>query len=314
MKLVGTLFALILIVRVNPAFAQFDSIAENYNNLAVSNTDIAIRSAMNNNVMQSFARRPTTDRSNRSFAPQSITGGTGNSQIDPTVLRYTASIPRRRSNLTEFVNRLRSADPQGAAALEKLLASRDLVAEVGQGITHYGLRADNVADAYAVWWTQSWQAAHGDTSDPSRAAMQAVKAQAVRGIGSTPVFTNATDAMKQEFAETLLLQAALTSSYVDTYKNDPAMMRKMGEAVRKGAKASGLDLDSMTLTENGFVPSGKTGAAAPEPGGHEQALAANAAPAPETPADHPPYILIAAAGGAGIGGVFLLGKALGRRG
>ena len=63
MKLVGTLFALILTVTVNPAFAQFDSIAENCNNLAVSNTDIAIRSAMNNNVMQSFARRPTTDRS-----------------------------------------------------------------------------------------------------------------------------------------------------------------------------------------------------------------------------------------------------------
>ena len=229
-------------------------------------------------------------------------------------LTFRTQMSNRRTNYASFIDRLRGNDPQGAAALEKLLASRDLVAEVGQGITHYGLRADNVADAYAVWWTQSWQAAHGDTSDPSRAAMQAVKAQAVRGIGSTPVFTNATDAMKQEFAETLLLQAALTSSYVDTYKNDPAMMRKMGDAVRKGAKASGLDLDSMTLTENGFVPSGKTGTADPESGAAEQALAANAVPAPVTPADHPPYILIAAAGGAGIGGVFLLGKAMGRRG
>jgi hypothetical protein len=71
----------------------------------------------------------------------------------------------------------------------------------------------------------------------------------------------------------------------------------------------------MKLTDEGFVPSGKTGAVDPAPGAPDQALAANSAPEPVAATDtSTPYILLAAAGGAGIGGVVLLGKMIGRRG
>jgi hypothetical protein len=63
-----------------------------------------------------------------------------------------------------------------------------------------------------------------------------------------------TDAQKQEFAETLLVQAVIFDSFVKQYKNSPAQMRALGSAIRQGAMRSGLDLDAMTLTTSGFVP------------------------------------------------------------
>jgi hypothetical protein len=229
---------------------------------------------------------------------------------------FEPSVTRRRANLAKFVEKTRATDPKGAAKMATMFASSDPIAMLGAGIAGYGLRTDNAADAYTVYWMTAWQAAHGDTSDFTRSQAQAVKAQSAGALVATPEFIAANDATKQEFAEAMMVQAMLISASLDTYKNNPAMMRQLGAAVRKGAKASGLDLDAMTLTDQGFVPSGKTGAADPAPGAAEQALAANAAATPPVAANDtsPPYILLAAAGGAGLGGVFLLGKMMGKRG
>jgi hypothetical protein len=227
-------------------------------------------------------------------------------------LTFVPVMSARKANLAGFVEKTRKDDPAGAAKMERLLASTDVIGAIGRGIAPYGLRVDNVADAFTVWWTAAWRAAHGDTSDADQRTTRAVQAQAVNAILTAPEMANATPAQKQQYAEALLVQAALIEASVETYKSDPKMMRQIGNAVRQGAIKSGLDLDAMTLTDQGFVPSGKTGAADPAPGAPEQALAANDAPAPA--AVNPPYVLMAAAGGAGIGGVFLIGKMLGRRG
>ena len=84
------------------------------------------------------------------------------------------------------------------------------------------------------------------------------------------------------------------------------MLRKIAAAVRQGAQASGLDLDAMTLTADGFVPNDRTGANDTNP---------TAKPTRQADAKGaPPYALMAAAGGAGLGAVYLLGKAAGRKG
>jgi hypothetical protein len=246
---------------------------------------------------------------------QMVSGSALTAQASTISTTYIASIPRRRANFSQFVEKSRKVDPAGSAKLQQLLGSTDVIAALGGELQRYGLRTDNVADAYAVYWVQAWQAVNGDTSDPDRATMQAVKRQSANAIASTPEFASASDATKQEMAEAMMVQAMLISASVDTYKDDPNMMRQLGAAVRKGAKASSIDLDSMTLTDEGFVPSGRTGAANPAPSEPEQALAANTAPAPKAANDtSPPYVLLAATGGAGIGGVFLLGKMMGRRG
>jgi hypothetical protein len=309
---------LALLATTSPANAQSDG-STAMADLAVMNTNTAVVSAMQNNVMQHLVRQPGVGKSSR-FVPLqsglSTTAQTAQTSQSQAFLSFTPSVTRRRTNLTEFAARLRSASPAGARELDRIFAQRDVIGEFGKALAPYGLRTDNIADAYTVWWTNSWQAANGDFRDLSRTTTQIVKQQAARGMLATPAIRDMNEAAKQEFAETLFVQAILFSNYVDTYKNNPAMMRQLGAAVRKGAKASGLDLDAMTLTDQGFVPSGKTGAADPAPGAPEQALAANAVATPPVAANDtsPPYILLAAAGGAGLGGVFLLGKMMGRRG
>lgn len=222
-------------------------------------------------------------------------------------LSFSPSAARRKANLSAIISKFRKVDPQGAAEMEKLVRSSDIIADIDRAMrSSFGLRANNVADAYTVWWMNAWQAAHGDLSDASQAKAQAVRTQAAHALASTPQLRGATDAAKQEFAEALLIQAALIGASAEAYAKDPAMMRKLGVAVRQGARASGLDLDSMMLTEEGFVPARKTGSAEPT-GDERQAMAAGAKP------DGPSYALLAAVGGAGLGAAFLVGKAMARR-
>jgi hypothetical protein len=224
-------------------------------------------------------------------------------------LRYAPSAQRRRINMARFVEKTRSSNPSSAAKMEQLFASVDVIAAMDRALAPVGLRTDNVADAYAVWWMTAWGAAHGDTSTPSMAKAQAVRAQAARAVAAVLDSAKADAAAKQEYAEALLVQAALIDGMVEQYGQDPAMAPKIASSVRKGARASGLDLDAMTLTEEGFVPAKRTGAVARPSGGGSQAF-----PATGNTGVSPRYGLLAAVGGAGLGAAFLVGKAVGRKG
>jgi hypothetical protein len=244
-------------------------------------------------------------------------------------IEYTVSQQRRKKNLANFVAKTRATDPAGAAQMEQVFASGDIIDIVDNAMQGKGLTASNAADAYAVWWVSAWQATQGDTREWSGAAYQAVSAQAARGFGATAQFASATDAQKQEMAEAMLVQAVMIDQFKDTYANDPASKQKLADAVRQGAKKSGLDLDAMTLTEDGFVKAKgrKTGAAddtnkAANPNAPATAIAANATGKGEGESGEGKgegdntlnYALIAAAAGAGLGGVFLFGKAMGKKG
>ena len=178
--------------------------------------------------------------------------------IDKGVLKssssYKVSLSNRKKNLDSIVNKTRANSPKDADALAKIFASTDIIDDVGKGIAPYGLKTNNVADAYAVYWMTAWQAAHGDTSDFTTSQSQAVKQQAANALLATAEFVSATDAIKQEMAEAYLVQAALIQASVDVAQTDRTIAKGLPSAVRKGAKASGLDLDAMTLTDEGFVP------------------------------------------------------------
>lgn len=180
-------------------------------------------------------------------------------QVSPastTSLTYRPSKSRRQVNLAGFVNKSRTVDPVGSASMARLFASTDVIEAMGVQLAPLGLRIDNVADAYATWWMSAWLAANKVSSDPSRAAAQAVRAQAARGLSADPEIRAASDADKQELAEALLIQAALIGASQEKFGDDAAMVEKLAVATRRGAKASGLDLGAMTLTDEGFRPAG----------------------------------------------------------
>jgi hypothetical protein len=174
--------------------------------------------------------------------------------LRPESFRYVPSKSRRAANLASFVARSRAVDPKGADDLAKLVASRDLIEEMRAPLAKYGLRIDNLADAYTVWWIGAWQATRGSTDEPSQAATTAVKQQVMRTIASVPEFANANDSLRQSMSEALLMQALLLAAGLEQAKGNAAQTRAIGRAANEGARGMGLDLAAMTLTEEGFKP------------------------------------------------------------
>ncbi|MEE2916753.1 MAG: DUF6683 family protein, partial [Pseudomonadota bacterium] len=130
-----------------------------------------------------------------------------------------------------------------------------------------GGRTDNAADAFASYWIAAWYAAHGRDDTPDAATFAAVRRQAAEALGAVPQLVGAGDAVKQQVAEANLVQAVLIAATMEGVGRDPAARGRIAAAVRKGARASGLDLDAIALTRNGFVPTRRTGAIDEPPGG-----------------------------------------------
>jgi hypothetical protein len=172
-----------------------------------------------------------------------------NSTISPT---FPPSASRTRKNLQNFADITRATDPAQADRMEALFASTDIIGEIGNVMANFGLSRNNAADAFALYWIVSWQAAHGDTSTPSPAMAKSVAKQTARGLSQSPNFKAATDAQKQEMAEALMLQAAMIDGHMAVAGDNPAQLKAVAKAVLQGAKASGLELGTMTLTEEGF--------------------------------------------------------------
>jgi hypothetical protein len=241
--------------------------------------------------------------------------------LSASQLTYRFSAARTRINLAKFVEKSRATDPVGSAKMAALFSSTDIMGMIDQKMQQtYGMRANNVADAHAVWWVSAWMGSKGRSDDATPGQMAMVKRQAANALASLPQFASASDVGKQELSEAMLVQAAMIGDMIDTYKSDPAMLAKTRAAIAKGAREMGIDLNSMKLTDEGFVPSGKTSSADPRrnaaPGAAEQALATNNVAMPSVAANDnlPSYLLLATAGGAGIGGVFLISKIMRKRG
>ncbi|HEY8615465.1 DUF6683 family protein [Phenylobacterium sp.] len=171
----------------------------------------------------------------------------------PANLRFAPSPERRRANFARFLAERRGQDAASLKQAEALLARPDLMARIDAELGRYGLRADNVADAYAIWWITLWQTANGRTEDPGAKPAQAVKAQVERALLATPGLATADDAAKQAFAEGLLVQAMFLDAALQQSKADPAALRTLGAAARRNAGATGVLVDGVTLSDQGFT-------------------------------------------------------------
>ncbi|KHL25228.1 hypothetical protein PK98_00170 [Croceibacterium mercuriale] len=182
------------------------------------------------------------------------TGPSARAASRATSLTFSPSAARRRANLAEFAAKTRGGNPESAALMEQLFASSDVIGQIGAAVAPYGYSVDNLGDAYAFWWMTAWEGARGSNRTFSRAEMRAVQAQARNALQATPELARTGDAGKQQLAEAMWIQAAMIDGMVDLAKEQPQLMPQLQRAIRQGASASGLDLDAMRLTENGFVP------------------------------------------------------------
>lgn len=196
--------------------------------------------------LQDHADRSTQDSASAATAAP-------DAAVPAALLTYRPDPVRRKANIAAFVAKTRAVDPAGADGLAAMFAKGNFFAELQKALPTVGLRVDNVADAYALYWVAAYNATRGINPTPSRAQMDAVKGQTGRALARTPEFAAATDATKQELAETLWIQMFLLDSAIDQSKGKPDQLAKVGRAAATGARGMGLDLTGMTLTETGFV-------------------------------------------------------------
>ena len=237
-------------------------------------------------------------------------------------LSFNPSPTVRKKVISDLLVNARKLDANSAAGAEAFLGSTNIIDQIDQMIRPMGLRADNVADAYTLWWVIAWHAANGRQGEPDAQIMAAVKQQASNALLSTPQFASANDAQKQEMAESMLIQAALIDAHIDAAAGKPAEQAALAKAVNQGAKKMGLDLTKMDLTENGFVPrsGGRSDASdavedvKPAEAGTALAVNDNAANSEANQSDTGKLALYGVGGAALLAGVFALGKSFGSKG
>ncbi|RYG41479.1 hypothetical protein EON79_20710 [bacterium] len=178
----------------------------------------------------------------------------GRPKAAPARLTFIPSAAQRKQNLAAYVAKIRTKDPAGADRLQKMFAERDVFGMMGQKMGPVGLRTNNVADAYALWWVVAYSAAHGKEVPMNRALLTAVRAQTVRAFGSASGASKLTDAVKQRVAESCLLEALMIDTMMESARGKSDLIKAIGQAVRQGARNSGVDLDTYQLTAKGFVP------------------------------------------------------------
>ncbi len=165
---------------------------------------------------------------------------------------YNPSASVRQRVITLLTEDVRAKDPDAAQKLEQNFISNDIIGQMNKIMVTSGLNSNNLADAYAFYWANAWQAFSGRNQNLSKTEIVAIRSQTARILLATPQLLTATDAQKQELAELMLIQAVFVSASIDGAKSDPTQLANAKASIAKGAKSFGLDFDRMTLTDRGF--------------------------------------------------------------
>ena len=219
-------------------------------------------------------------------------------------LTFTSSAARTKRNLASITETIRRNDLSQGAEFERIVASGDIIAETGLVMRQYGLDPANLADAYALWWLSSWLAANKRFDTPGVETFAAVRDQSRTAFASDERVAQLGDAEKQEAAEAWIVQSLLVNGSLEDVRNDPAGLASLADRVRSMARADGLDLSAMTLTELGFVPRQGADAEIASPEDGNTALAD--AESTDDADDGAIFLGLAAVVAAGLGAAYLM--------
>ena len=185
-----------------------------------------------------------------SAAPAPAGAATTTFKRDPALLKAKEA---------KLVGLMRQQSPEGAAELEKLFA-QDLMTMVAPEFRRMGLNPQDAADMTTLYWVAAWEASHGIVGRPTDpAVVKGARNQLARILVANPAMATASDADKQDIADTMFLQAVLVEARMGAAaKAGPAMQQQTSDAVYKeAAQMLKTDLRKVTLTAAGFAPSGQ---------------------------------------------------------
>ena len=170
--------------------------------------------------------------------------------------RYTPS-PATRQNLANIMGGAAAKqDPAKGEEMRRLVLSGQAVAEYQRIAPMLGFRANDAVDAYAFYLLAQWGVANDYRADITRTQAAAVRRQAASAYAGIASQLD-TDALRQEFAELLVIQGAILSGAHEAAvrtRDNAAVARYAALARRGGQKVFATDPAGIILTDAGFRP------------------------------------------------------------
>ncbi len=168
-------------------------------------------------------------------------------------LSFAPSPVVRKQVIADFVKNMKAVNPEAGAQMEVGFAQTDIIGEISKALTPYGMKTDNMADAYAFYLITAWMGANGRTDDMTNAQITGVQKMAQAALGGSKELMALDDGKKQLFAESLLLQGMMNDAMTEAVATDPAMKFKVMGDLKAAAKELGIDTDAFILTPAGLV-------------------------------------------------------------
>jgi hypothetical protein len=180
-------------------------------------------------------------------------------QASYSSLNFTPNLKKRKDYFNTLLAQYDQTAPGTSAQLRPALFGEgdvDIIQQMQKFIgPEYNLKTNNVADAYTIYWITAWETANGIFDRPTPPdQMKAVHTQVTNIMLSSADFPKLSDAEKQSYAESLLVQASIISTFGEHVKADTANMPKVRSAVIGNANALGVRIETFKLTPYGFVP------------------------------------------------------------
>lgn len=163
--------------------------------------------------------------------------------IDPAKLLFEYSPVRTEANVARLIDAYDSAIPGTKVNLKVILTPKTMAA-VHKYCERMGLRADNIADAFALYLVWTWSSVQDPQGPIADTQYQAVAIQTRNWFRHSATLNSMTDAEKQAFAEQAIVIALLNSIIPqDAGGRDMAMA---------SGRSMGFDMARLTITSRGF--------------------------------------------------------------
>ncbi|MFB0491128.1 hypothetical protein ABIE45_003714 [Methylobacterium sp. OAE515] len=225
-------------------------------------------------------------------------------------LPFASTPDLRARTVAERVRRMQIADPLGAAVAARELAQHDYDAIFRGFLAGTALRETDAGDVLAAFIVLQWMVANDATTEPSPAALRAIRRQFVVPLATKPPLS--LPGARATFAEEVKLRAVLHHAGWQAAKRAGTLTRFL--ATLPSDLLAPATLRTLVMTDDGLVPRGaRTRAAQPAPSVPRGAARATP-PEPELPAE-PRFpgnwatvegVYFRAAYGVGVGGMMIM--------
>lgn len=165
--------------------------------------------------------------------------------------RYDPAI--RQQVHARVIAQVRRSDAAEADKLAKELNSGRFARELTRYLGRYNMSPTNLADTTALYLASAWLATRASSADPSPAQMQGLRRQVAATLASMPSMARASNAAKQEWAESNLIQAAFASAAANEAARNPGYAATARPAVARGVMSLyQINLLELDLTNQGL--------------------------------------------------------------